>query len=167
MDDNELLQFTHLKLKIANLIYNRHHLLHTQIQPPSHLKESLQEIINDRLNFPFQFLRKSSLRGNLVKQTPFIGSQMSKEFSFIFRNTINGDFIKILPCQNSFINWGRGKYSFNTRVNEGDLFLDGERGVLSLFQKFLEAFTTVESLFCGCVEIGSELSKGCDFTVLS
>lgn len=88
---------------------------------------------------------------------------MSKEFSFVFRNTVNGDFIKILPYQHPV---NQGTYSFNTRVDKGDLFLDGEGGVLSLFQKFLETFTTVESLFGSCVEIGSELSEGCDFTVL-
>jgi hypothetical protein len=90
---------------------------------------------------------------------------MSKEFSFVFRNTVNGNFIKILQYQHPVIQ-GLGTYSFDTRVDKGDLFLNGEGGVLSLFQKFLETFTTVESLFGSCVEIGSELSEGCDFTVL-
>ena len=62
---------------------------------------------------------------------------------------------------------GWGTYTLDTRVNERDLFLDGKRSVLSLFQEFLETFTSVEGLFCCCVEIGTELCECCDFTVLS
>ena len=76
---------------------------------------------------------------------------MSKELGFILRNTLNRDFIKILPLSVSVCNkfgWEKGTYAFDTRVDERDLFLDGKRGVLSLFQEFLKTFSTVESLFC-------------------
>ena len=77
---------------------------------------------------------------------------MSEELLFILCNTLNGDFIKILYTQQTGGNVGDGKgggrYAFNARIDEGDLFLDGERGVLSLFQEFLETFSTVEGLFC-------------------
>ena len=99
---------------------------------------------------------------------------MGKELLFILRDTLNGNFIKILPTvstQRKRKGGGRrgswGWYAFDARVDERDLFLDGERGVLSLFQEFLEPFSTVEGLFCRGIEIGSELRKGRDFTVLS
>lgn len=77
---------------------------------------------------------------------------MSEELLFILCNTLNGDFIKILHTQQTGENVGDGKggerYAFDARVDEGDLFLDGEWGILSLFQEFLETFSTVEGLFC-------------------
>jgi hypothetical protein len=75
---------------------------------------------------------------------------MSKELGFILGNTLNWNFIKILPLSPvpTKVGWGGGTYAFDTRVDERDLFLDGERGVLSLFQEFLETFSTVKSLFC-------------------
>src|SRR5271170_6973423 len=101
--DNELLQLTQSnKLNKLNLIYNRaHHLLHIHT-PTLHLnilelysKEPLQEIINDRFNLILQILRKRTLFRNLFQHRFLIRSQMSKKFSFILRNTINRDFIKI------------------------------------------------------------------------
>src|SRR5947207_10198509 len=89
---------------------------------------------------------------------------MSEKFSFIFRNTINGDFIKVLHVNNVK---SSGFYALNTRVDQGDLFLNGERSVLSLLQEFLETFTTIEGLFCCCIEIGTELGECIDFTILS
>jgi hypothetical protein len=89
---------------------------------------------------------------------------VSQKLGLILRNSINWNFIKILML---ILQRLRGSYAFDARVDEGDLFLDGERGVLSLLQEFLETFTTIEGLFCGGVEVGTELGKGGDFTVLS
>ena len=76
---------------------------------------------------------------------------MSKEFSFVFRDSFNGNTVKV---------------SLDTRVDEWNLFFDRERCILSLFQEFLETFASVESLFCGSVQVGAELGEGSDFSVL-
>jgi hypothetical protein len=76
---------------------------------------------------------------------------MSEELGFILRNTLNWNFVEILPISRlpTKVGWeGGGTYAFDPRVDERNLFLDGERGVLSLLQEFLETFSTVKSLFC-------------------
>lgn len=54
----------------------------------------------------------------------------------------------------------------DTSVDDGDLDLGGERLVLALLQELGETSTTREQEASGRVEIGTELSKGSDFTVL-
>jgi hypothetical protein len=100
---------------------------------------------------------------------------VGEEFGLVFRDTVDGDFVKILSSA-SETKWqangydrrrDRGTYTLDTGVDEGNLFLDWKRGILSLFQEFLETFTSVEGLFSSCIQIGTELCEGCDFTVLS
>jgi hypothetical protein len=59
-------------------------------------KETLQEIINDVLDLVLQFLRKGTFLGDLFQHGFLVGSQVGEELGFVFRDTINGDFVEIL-----------------------------------------------------------------------
>jgi hypothetical protein len=54
----------------------------------------------------------------------------------------------------------------NTGVDEGYHLVDGHRRVLLLLEELSQTLTTVESLLGSSVQIGTELGKGSDLTVL-
>jgi hypothetical protein len=62
----------------------------------SSLKETLQEIIDDILDLVLQFLGKGTFPGDLFQHGFLVGSQVGEELGFVFRNTVNGDFIEVL-----------------------------------------------------------------------
>jgi hypothetical protein len=55
----------------------------------------------------------------------------------------------------------------DTGVQDADLFFGGDGDVLLLLEEFSELLSTVELLLGSGVEVGTELGKGGDFTVLS
>jgi hypothetical protein len=55
----------------------------------------------------------------------------------------------------------------DTGVKDANLFFSGNGNVLLLFEQFCEFLTSVEELLSSCVQIGTELGEGGDFTILS
>jgi len=81
-----------------------------------------------------------------------LGSDELSEFGFEFSQVGGGDLIEM---------------TLDTSVKDANLLLDGDGDVLLLVEELSKLLTSVKHVLGGGIQIGTELSEGSDFSVLS
>lgn len=114
-------------------------------------REALGERFDHLLQLAFQLLAERALLFNLREEVGLAALEVGQEVG--------------LPLQD-LVDWHLVKVTIDTCEDERHHLVDSHGRVLLLLQKFHETFTTVQGLLGRGVEIGAELSKRSDFTVL-
>jgi hypothetical protein len=124
----------------------------TQNPSPEHLRcKALGEAYDGILQPSLQVLAQSALLVNRRQQIGLVAPQVAEEVRLPCENLVDSDGIEV---------------SVDTGIDEGNHFVDGHWRILLLLKEFGKTFATVERLLGGGIQIGSELGKRRDFTVL-
>jgi hypothetical protein len=107
--------------------------------------------IADLTELGLELLGKDTLGADLLKDFAVVGLDVLDEILFPVDDLVDGELVK---------------ETVDTSKDNGDLGLNGKRGVLGLLEKFGKTSTTVQQELGGGIQIGTELSESSNFTVL-